>query len=105
MPLTTEAIIALVALLVSGPPSILLAWSYYLKRRARRAALSQTPSPHSTTIETVAGFSPLARLARPFRRSPPPQSLEQSLEAGLYTRRTWTNVHLAQMYISLEEVH
>ncbi|KAL3444416.1 hypothetical protein BJX65DRAFT_310997 [Aspergillus insuetus] len=95
MALTTESIIALVALLTTGPPSILLAWSYY-KRRARRAALSTTP-----TSDLVQPTSPVPRS---LAWSPAPQHPDLLLEAGLYTRRARTDFHLAQVYISLEEV-
>ncbi|KAJ0421506.1 hypothetical protein BJY00DRAFT_312110 [Aspergillus carlsbadensis] len=89
MVLTTESIIALVALLVTGPPSILLAWSYY-KRRARRAALSTTPRTISNSPE------PTSRAAQSLAWAPSPPQPDLLLEAGLYTRRTRTDFEVQQ---------
>ncbi|CEL10995.1 hypothetical protein ASPCAL14102 [Aspergillus calidoustus] len=97
MVLTTESIIALVALLVTGPPSIVLAWSYY-KRRARRAALSTTSR---TLSDSPQSSSPVPQS---LAWSPAPQQPDLLLEPGLYTRRTRTDFHLSQVYFSLEQV-
>ncbi|KAL2828078.1 hypothetical protein BJY01DRAFT_228730 [Aspergillus pseudoustus] len=104
MAINTESIIALIALLVTGTPSLLLVWRYYLQRRARRATLSAAPIPPSSPSDTVPEPRPQTSLSRNITWSAHPQTPERLLEEGLYTRRTRTDFHLSQVYISLEEV-
>ncbi|KAL3486919.1 hypothetical protein BJX62DRAFT_13040 [Aspergillus germanicus] len=121
MLLSTEAIIALVTLVSTGPPSALLAWSYYSRRRRRASTAASSMTPRKSSVagnisvkkHRLANTNPASELAPPhtessisriFSWSSPPQEPDLLLEAGVYTRRTRTDV-VSGLFLLRSDAH
>ncbi|KAL2862626.1 uncharacterized protein BJX67DRAFT_365902 [Aspergillus lucknowensis] len=118
MALSTESIIALIALLVTGPPSLLLAWNYFRRRFHLGVLASRSRGTSSEfgnsfffsrdnltsssigLVSDLVNLEPIPHHAVWRRR----EELEAFSEAELYTRRARIDLYLSQVSISVEHM-
>ncbi|KAL2862627.1 uncharacterized protein BJX67DRAFT_365905 [Aspergillus lucknowensis] len=100
MPLSTEATIALVGLLITGTPSLLLLVWNYLRQRSHRRTMSPRSPDTSSLLSDLVPLEPMPSLVTPRRC----EELQRFPETGQYTRRARTDLYLSQVSISVDQM-